>query len=74
MEPTASETPMLNSVLGVLALGEPITTIARKASAAIPMMKIVTRSTCLVSGVFSTFCSGQHGRDVTDLRAHAGRR
>ena len=35
----------------------PSTTMATKANSAAMMMKTVSRSTCLVSGVFSTFCA-----------------
>jgi len=57
MDPIASETPMVNSVVKSSPSKRPITTMLRKASTAIPMMKRVTLSTCRASGVFSSFCS-----------------
>ena len=57
IEPIARETPMVKSVVKSSPWTSPITTMLRKASTAIPMMKSVTRSICRVSGVFSSFCS-----------------
>ena len=56
MEPTASATPIPNSTAKDSPWARPITTMAKKAKSAAMMMKMVSRSTCLVSGVFSTFC------------------
>ena len=56
MEPTASATPIPKSTAKDSPGARPITTIATNAKRAATMMKMVSRSTCLVSGVFSTFC------------------
>ena len=74
IDPTARATPMPKSTVNDSPCARPMTTMATKANSAAPMMKIVSRSTCLVSGVFSTFCAGQHVGDVPDLGAHARRR
>ncbi|CAH0293151.1 hypothetical protein SRABI128_03952 [Microbacterium sp. Bi128] len=56
MEPTASATPIPKSTAKDSPEARPITTMAINAKRAAIMMKMVSRSTCLVSGVFSTFC------------------
>ena len=55
IEPTASATPIPKSAMKDSPCARPITTIATKAKSAARMMKMVSRSTCLVSGDFSTF-------------------
>src|SRR5206468_4031494 len=56
MEPTARATPMPKRTVKDSPCASPMTRMAMNAKSAAPMMKMVSRSTCLVRGVFSTFC------------------
>ncbi len=56
MEPTARATPMPKRTVNDSPWASPMMRMAMNANRAAPMMKTVSRSTCLVRGVFSTFC------------------